>query len=70
MLVMRWKRTQGHFALPLYHIKPLSNQRGVLTAFPPRLQKIQIAEVRVVQTPATLWKRRAIAYNAMRRRLF
>ena len=35
------------------YIKPMSHQIGVLTAFPQRL-KLQIAEVRAVQTPATL----------------
>jgi len=32
---------------------------------PTALKKLQIAEVRAVQTPATLWKGCAIAYNAM-----
>jgi len=32
----------------------MSHQCGVLTAFPQRLKKLQIAEVRAVQTPATL----------------
>ena len=32
----------------------MSHQSGVLTAFPQRLKKLQIAEVRAVQTPATL----------------
>jgi len=32
----------------------MSHQSGVLTAFPQRLEKMQIAEVRAVQTPATL----------------
>ena len=35
------------------YLKPMSHQSGVLTAFPQRL-KMQIAEVRAVQTPATL----------------
>ena len=38
----------------LKDIKPLSHQSGVLTAFPQRLKKLQNAEVRAVQTPATL----------------
>jgi len=38
-------------------LKPLSHQSGVLTAFPHRLQKMQNAEVRAVETPATLCKR-------------
>jgi len=38
-------------------IKPLSHQSGVLAAFPQRFKKLQNAEVRVVQTPATLCKR-------------
>ena len=37
-------------------VKPLSHQGGVLTAFPQRLETLQNAEVRAVQTPATLWK--------------
>jgi len=37
---------------------------------PTTFEKLQIAEVRVVQSPATLWKRCAIAENAERRRLF
>ena len=36
------------------YLKPMSNQSGVLTAFPQRFKKMQIAEVRAVQTPATL----------------
>jgi len=35
----------------------MSHQCGVLTAFPQSFKKLQIAEVRAVQTPATLWKR-------------
>ena len=35
------------------YLKPLSHQSGVLTAF----KKMQNAEVRAVQTPATLCKR-------------
>ena len=38
-------------------VKPLSHQSGVLTAFPQRLKKLQNAEVRAVQTPATLCRR-------------
>ena len=38
-------------------LKPLSHQSGVLTAFPQRLKKMQNAEVRAVQTPATLCNR-------------
>jgi len=37
--------------------KPLSHQSGVLTAFPQRSNKLQIAEVCAVQSPVTLWKR-------------
>ena len=36
------------------YLKPMSHQSGVLTAFPQRLKELQIAEVRAVQTPATL----------------
>jgi len=39
------------------HVKPLSHQSGVLTVFPQRFKKLQNAEVRAVQTPATLCKR-------------
>jgi len=42
-------------------LKPLSHQSDVLTAFPQRFKKLQNAEVRAVQTPATLCKRCAIA---------
>jgi len=38
-------------------LKPLSHQSGVLTASPQRLNKLQNAEVRAVQTPATPCKR-------------
>jgi len=44
----------------------MSNQSGVLTAFPQRLTKLQIAEVRAVQTPATLWKRYGNAVQSPR----
>jgi len=40
------------------HLKPLSHQSGVLTAFNKNLQN---AKVHAVQTPATLCKRGAIA---------
>jgi len=36
--------------------KPLSHQGGVLTAFSKRSKKLQIAQVRAVQSPAPLWK--------------
>ena len=36
------------------YLKPMSHQIGVLTAFPQRLKILQTAEVRAVQTPATL----------------
>jgi len=39
------------------NFKALSHQSGVLTAFPRRSQKLEIAEVRAVQSPLTLWKR-------------
>ena len=38
------------------YVKPLSHQSGVLTAFPQRFKKLRNAEVRAVQTPATLCK--------------
>jgi len=41
--------------------KALSHQSVVLAAFPQRSKKLQIAEVRAVQSPVTLWKRCAIA---------
>jgi len=41
----------------MFAVKPLSHQSGVLTAFPQRLKKLQNAELRAVQTPATLCKR-------------
>jgi len=37
--------------------KPLSHQGGVLTAFLKRSKKLQIAQVRAVQSPAPLWER-------------
>ena len=37
----------------------------VLTAFLQRSKKLQIAEVRAVQSPSTLWKRCAVAINAV-----
>jgi len=37
----------------VYNLKALSHQSGILTA----LKKLQIAEVRAVQSSATLWKR-------------
>jgi len=45
------------WAMLFSNVKPLSHQSGVLTAFPQRFKKLQNAEVRAVQTPATLWKR-------------
>jgi len=45
----------------LLYLKPLSHQCGVLKAFPQRSKKVQITEVRDVQSPATLCVRCAIA---------
>jgi len=42
-------------------LKPLSHQSGVLTAFPQRSKKMQVAEVRAVQSPPTLCGRCVIA---------
>ena len=47
-------------------VKPLSHQSGVLTAFPQRLKKLQNADVRAVQTPATLCKRCGNAVQSSR----
>ena len=50
-------------SLVQFYLKPLSHQSGVLTAFPQRFKKKkQNAEVRDVQTPATLCNR--LARNA------
>ena len=38
-------------------LKPRSHQIGILTAFPQRPKTLQIAEVRAVQSPATLCAR-------------
>jgi len=36
------------------YLKAMSHQSGVLTTFPQRVKELQVAEVRDVQTPATL----------------
>jgi len=48
------------------YLKPMSHQSGVLTAFPQRLKKLLFAEVRAVQTPATLCKRYGNAVQSPR----
>jgi len=42
-------------------IEPMSHKSGVLTAFPQRPQKLQIAKVNAVQSPVTLCAHCAIA---------
>jgi len=48
------KTNTAYMSDMVIYFKPMSHQSGVLTAFSHRLKTLQIAEVRAVQTPATL----------------